>query len=258
MTAACPIGTARSTGRGRYSSSLGGGAGTGRGAVFTDLWSVFTFEARSSGPGRSGSRASRTSAVRVLPHLLIALSGACSVRPRSVSSYSTRGGTSAKMCRESRPSRSRSRRVSVSTFPLIPSTAARRSRKRVRKGPGRPRSWRCTCRRSSPMRSGRVGSSVSTFQSGSYDMRKIQWFTPCSIVGTRCVPGCSAGQSLVVFRRPPSSQYQDVASGRAGSGMDIAQVPMASRTARSPSPSSVSRYSTRGGISGYEVRVTIP
>ncbi len=56
-------------------------------------------------------------------HWPIAARGPCRVRPRPVSSYSTRGGTSAKTCRVTRPSRSRSRRVSVRTLPLMPSTA---------------------------------------------------------------------------------------------------------------------------------------
>lgn len=71
-----------------------------------------------------------TSPKWLMDHVSSAFSGPRSVSPAGVSSYSTRGGTSAKTVRVTRPSRSRPRRVCVSIFWEIPATSWQISLKR--------------------------------------------------------------------------------------------------------------------------------
>jgi Domain of unknown function (DUF1905) len=64
--------------------------------------------------------ASSTRAPLALAQSVRAMTGSRRLEPSGDSEYSTRGGTSGKMRRSTRPARSRSRRVRVSIFPEMP------------------------------------------------------------------------------------------------------------------------------------------
>src|SRR6266550_3680532 len=102
-------------------------------------------------PLRYWARASVTSFEWTSPHSESAINGSVIVHPSGVSEYSTRTGTSAKIRRATRPSRSSARNVSVMTFLDTPGRHA--GRRPWRRTPRAMKNRRCTfhlpCRTSS-------------------------------------------------------------------------------------------------------------